>query len=245
MSFQNYQTVYGVGLLDDLHNYFPSLLYDSSSFSSVQDVLQYVQQQTRNRFDLYSYGQREYNATRQVPPEPFHYSPRIRPSFASFTSAGQNRPVPRTSNFTNQPTNIVSYSIDIEEQTENEQEEANTIANATTQALLNLLNIPRGPIVRNYTNAGLDAFLQPVLVRPSAEQIAGNTTVGHFVSDTEQSCAICQDVLSGEQEARKLNVCGHWFHKNCIDTWFLRNVHCPVCRHDVRLATARRNNSAE
>jgi hypothetical protein len=38
----NYETLYGVGLLDDVHNYFPALLYDSDSFRTVQDVLQYV-----------------------------------------------------------------------------------------------------------------------------------------------------------------------------------------------------------
>jgi hypothetical protein len=80
----------------------------------------------------------------------------------------------------------------------------------------------------------MDAFLQPVVVRPTTEQIAENTTVGNLVSDTEQSCAICQDVLQPEQEGRKLNACGHWFHKSCIDTWLEGNVHCPVCRHDIR-----------
>ena len=80
----------------------------------------------------------------------------------------------------------------------------------------------------------MDQFLQPVVVRPTAEQIAANTTVGNLVSDTDHSCAICQDQLTSDQEGRKLNACGHWFHKTCIDTWLGTNVHCPVCRHDIR-----------
>ena len=123
--------------------------------------------------------------------------------------------------------------MDIEEEGGDDE---NNLAN-TTRLLMSLLNVPRGPIVRTYNtpNAGMDAFLQPILVRPTPEQIAANTTLGHLVSDTENTCAICQDILQGDQEARKLNVCGHWFHKNCIDTWFFRNVYCPVCRHDVRV----------
>ena len=240
MSYQNYQTIYGVGLLDDLHNYFPALLYDSSSFSSVADVLRYVQQQTRSRFDLYSYGQREYNVNRpghQQNSFPDSRQQRMWPSVANATGNNNRN---RASNFTNVPVpvsieqNTVSYSVDIEEEGGDDE---NNIVN-TTRLLMSLLNVPRGPIVRSYTtnNPGFDAFLQPVLVRPTAEQITANTTVGHFISDTEHSCAICQDILQGEQESRKLNVCGHWFHKNCIDTWFLRNVHCPVCRHDVRVS---------
>ena len=80
----------------------------------------------------------------------------------------------------------------------------------------------------------MNQFLQPVVVRPTAEQIAQNTTVGRLVSDIDQSCAICQDTLTSDQDGRKLNACGHWFHVSCIDTWFERNVHCPVCRHDIR-----------
>ncbi len=85
----NYETLYGVGLLDDLHNYFPALLYDSSSFESVQDVLGYIHQQTRNRFDLFSYGQREYLST-HPPPQPAENSYRrvVRTSFGGMASQG-------------------------------------------------------------------------------------------------------------------------------------------------------------
>jgi hypothetical protein len=93
----------------------------------------------------------------------------------------------------------------------------------TTRILLSLMTL-----------APSDTFLQPVAVRPTAEQISTNTLLGHVASDETVTCAICQDTLSPEQEGRKLLGCGHWFHKNCIDTWFTRNVHCPNCRQDVR-----------
>jgi hypothetical protein len=106
---------------------------------------------------------------------------------------------------------------------------------ALTNLLLQLLP---GTLTRTYNTvlprAGMDQFLQPVIIRPTAEQIAANTSVGMLVSDTDNSCAICQDTLTAEQEGRKLNHCGHWFHRGCIDTWLQGNVHCPVCRHDIR-----------
>jgi hypothetical protein len=94
----------------------------------------------------------------------------------------------------------------------------------TTRILLSLM-----------TMTPSESFLQPIIVRPTAEQISRNTLVGHVASDEPVTCAICQDTLSPEQEGRKLLACGHWFHRGCIDTWFTRDVHCPNCRHDVRV----------
>lgn len=65
----SYEVIYGAGLLDDLHNYFPALLYDAPSrFSNVQSVLTYIQAETRRRFDLFSAGASRY--TRQEPLRP-------------------------------------------------------------------------------------------------------------------------------------------------------------------------------
>jgi hypothetical protein len=55
-------SIYGVQLLDDLHNYFPELLYNSGRFHNVQDVLQYIIAVTRRRFDLFTYGREVYSA---------------------------------------------------------------------------------------------------------------------------------------------------------------------------------------
>ena len=123
-----------------------------------------------------------------------------------------------------------------EEEEEDEEEENNQADTLIANALLTLLNIPRGALTRSYTLGAnsMDQFLQPVVVQPTQEQIDANTTVGNLVSDTENTCAICQDALTSDQEGRKLNACGHWFHKGCIDIWLATNVHCPVCRHDIR-----------
>jgi hypothetical protein len=250
----NPETLYGVGFLDDLHNYFPALLYDSSSFENVQDVLAYIQRQTRGRFDLFSYGQREYLST-HPPPQPSPetvYRRVVRTSFAGVPTAGlpplstlRRSPAPLNPNDTsilsslnvNIPT--VAPIMPNNEEEEEEETEVTVNLNQTdmnlANALLALLHLPAAPLTRNYLGGRtMDQFLQPVVVRPTAEQIAANTTVGNLVSDTDHSCAICQDQLMSDQEGRKLNACGHWFHKTCIDTWLGTNVHCPVCRHDIR-----------
>lgn len=268
----NYETLYGVHLLDDLHNYFPALLYDSSEFGSVQDVLAYIQSQTRNRFDLFSYGLREYLSThpQPAPVEPNSYRRVVRTSYASVPasmpvplstllrhppaplqgSGASSAPLQNATTVNVPQTNVPSIQVELNTlmhhaDDEEEEEETLPINDALSRTLLSLLQIPNTGITRSYDidsfaailngrQRNMDQFLQPVVVRPTVDQIAANTTLGNLVSDTEHACAICQDTLQSEQEGRKLNACGHWFHKNCIDTWLSGNVHCPVCRHDIR-----------
>jgi hypothetical protein len=58
-----YVRVYEVPLLDDIHNYFPDILYNSSRFVSVPILLAYVQDQVRSRFNLFDYGRRQHAST--------------------------------------------------------------------------------------------------------------------------------------------------------------------------------------
>jgi hypothetical protein len=244
MSSHQYEELYGVGLLDDLHNYFPALLYEQERFASVQSVLRYIQQQTRNRFDLFSLGEREYHgrtpsaSVSPPPPPPPTTVPSVRVNVPLNDVSGNRILI--NSNFPASlprlPTRLANPLSGLQvfyNFPDYEEEEENPLTTTlTAQLLTSLLRLPANPIVRG--GAGLDAFLQPVPIRPTPEQIEANTTVGNLVSDEEHACAICQDNLQPEQEGRKLNACGHWFHKHCIDTWLEGNVHCPVCRHDIR-----------
>ena len=192
-----YESVYGVVLLDDLHNYFPELLYNSSFESP---VLSYLRRQTRDRFDLFSRGERQWRDANAP----------VLPGFAARARAASFRPMAATPLVTPIHSTLPVASN-------------STTDLLTTRILLSLM-----------TMTPSDTFLQPIIVRPTAEQISRNTLVGHVASDEPVTCAICQDTLSPEQEGRKLLACSHWFHRTCIDTWFTRNVHCPNCRHDVR-----------
>jgi len=78
-------------------------------------------------------------------------------------------------------------------------------------------------------------FTDPVVVRPTQAQINAGTSI-ISVTNTSDLCAICQDSLALEgTRVRKINHCNHMFHDSCISTWLNTNVHCPTCRHDVRI----------
>jgi hypothetical protein len=67
MSGPDYQVVYGVGVLDDIHNYFPSLLYDQGRFQTLPQVLSYVRSQMNTRFNLFAYGASLHRAATPAP----------------------------------------------------------------------------------------------------------------------------------------------------------------------------------
>jgi hypothetical protein len=223
---QQYETLYGVGLLDDLHNYFPAILYDSGRFHSVPQVLHYLQTNARNRFDLFSFGQRSYLSTsldNNVPRQRTRESSPIRAAENAqpYPSNAEPPPLIRT----NEPR--ISTHIEIT------QEDLGLDNQALS--LLNLMNILTGvpPLNRTYRQPNLpNSFLEPVIVRPTPEQIEQGSARA-FPSE-ETTCAICQDSIPVNQMARRLNACGHTFHISCIDQWFGRDVRCPTCRHDIR-----------
>ena len=191
----SYTRLYDSPLLDDIHNYFPELLYAPERFRTVSEVLVYVQEQTRNRFDLFSRGRREFlNTIRRTP-----HVPEVSMLF-----------------------------------------ETNRIPTNTAAEFLSAINLINGIFhtpAQHTMNMGGAAFLNPVIVRPTAEQIASGTALEIIDSD-EEMCPICQDHLPAGTQALSLIACDHRFHSECIRTWFTTNVVCPVCRHDIRVPTA-------
>lgn len=230
---RNYETVYGVGLLDDLHNYFPALLYDHSRFHNLTTVFHYIRAQMNNRFNLYRYGATLAGAGSS--PLPMH-TPMTTPIHVP-----QPPPVPA-------PTNI------------REVDPLSSVASA--QMLLSVLQLASGlgpelddiagvggvvgpdvqtrrvPSLRR-TAWGLDRLgasaLSPVIVRPSEEVIARATEeVQGSDLPAGTICAVCQDSIQPSDTARRLRPCTHVYHRGCIDQWFQRSVLCPSCRHDIR-----------
>lgn len=72
----------------------------------------------------------------------------------------------------------------------------------------------------------------PVVVHPSAAQIASATETANVADAASNNCAICQDALTPAHT--RLTHCGHRFHTECISEWFTQSVNCPNCRHDIR-----------
>ncbi len=93
------------------------------------------------------------------------------------------------------------------------------------QTLLNLL--------ATATLLPTNTAFQDVVVAPTQAQIdAGSTIVNYADLPRDTSCAICQEDV-GDSAWRRLH-CNHYFHRGCVDPWFERNTHCPVCRADIR-----------
>jgi hypothetical protein len=206
---RGYETLYGVGLLDDLHNYFPAVLYDSGRFTSVHELLRYIQISARARFDLFSMGQRAFVAANTV----------------RVPAAAVNRVARPHLTFTRRMREDGSdYSLNMNE----------SAAGLGSVAIMSLLQEVVG------LTGGLGGlggppgdFMEPVTVRATPAQIEANST--QIVPTEESVCSVCQDTIVTTEPARRLNFCNHTFHTRCIDTWLVQNVHCPMCRHDIRV----------
>ena len=51
------------------------------------------------------------------------------------------------------------------------------------------------------------------------------------VEEKSEPCAICLDDVEPGKTCQ-LIACGHSFHDICLQTWFVENKQCPVCRAD-------------
>jgi len=211
-----YERVYDVGLLDDLHNYFPGLLYEPDRFRTVSDVLGYIRQNTSRRFNLFDYGARQYQNTR-VPQNTF---------------TRQTPPVNRwTPSPPLQPQVPAQYEFDITSEVDL------AILTPLIRSLDRLSGLapPRQVIQRVSAPGRLSSIFQDIIVHASQELIDGSSSVRTLLMDLEESCSICQDRMRQGENIRRLNACQHEFHVACVDNWFLqRSVLCPVCRHDIR-----------
>ena len=207
--------MYNVGLLDDIHNYFPALLYQSSHFTSLTQVFHYVRHQMNIRFNLLNYGaglarMRERDRERERdPPTPIPtviLTPQMRAAPAPASAAA---PAPTT-------------------------------ADATTNLLLSLLTVglseqPTTQIWNNFRPEFWASFRQPVVVAPSTQTIESSSEILSGSTLTDPTiCAICQDSIQPTDTLRRLTSCTHTYHQVCIDQWFLGSPRCPTCRHDIR-----------
>ncbi|XP_057767217.1 RING-H2 finger protein ATL56-like [Salvia miltiorrhiza] len=61
--------------------------------------------------------------------------------------------------------------------------------------------------------------------------------VAYCLADSPQAsdCAICLDSFREGDNCRKIPICKHLFHSNCVDRWIGRKPNCPVCRTRVDL----------
>ena len=223
-----------MNLLDDIHNYFPALLYEPDLFDSVGDVLAYVRSQVQHRFDLFSAGQRTYvPLRRRILTTGAEQGTRGVSASGAPTSIIQRTPPQRQDTYRAvlSPTAAASLLGELERAIATPPQVSRTMISE----LMSFLSAPPLTINQQQQEAPLvpQAFMDPVIVRPTQAEIDAGTTIIEVTGDGNV-CAVCQDDIPARTAARELDVCEHRFHTGCIDTWFERNVHCPVCRHDIR-----------
>ena len=236
-----YTRHYDVPFLDDLHNYFPAILYEHERFSTIQDLLRYIRTQMQQRFDLFTAGQRSYGRggvevapppppapprpaqARTQPPPPVRRS-RVNPNttFQFPSIRATYNPLGGGSLF------IPQYDTD----------PGGSIADIFSAFLQLGANSPARQAV-----GAAQAAWDDVPVRPTMEQIDAASVIEN-ADDEEEMCTICQDRMQAGCNTRILRACNHRFHLGCIDTWFTRDVHCPVCRNDIREAQASMQTSS-
>ena len=88
------------------------------------------------------------------------------------------------------------------------------------------------------TNANTN-FFQNVIVRPTIGQIDHATEEITYSNEQNTrvintTCPITlEDFVDGDRICR-IKHCGHAFKYTELSRWFNMNVHCPVCRYDIR-----------
>ena len=83
----------------------------------------------------------------------------------------------------------------------------------------------------------LGTIFTDVAVYPTRQQISRATREVRFSEINEPRntrCPISQQDFSQNDVVTQIRHCGHIFYPDEINTWWERNVRCPVCRHDMQ-----------
>jgi len=227
MEHDPYTSIFGVTLLDDLHNYFPDVLYSHQRFTSVQDLLQYIQDQTRSRFNLLDYGRRQvYTTTTYNNIIPI--APILTSNIATHVDerdtgvAATAMPVAATSNMP--VTTPIRVRARVAPPAAPLRHHTYFYDTEGMNILSNLFNM-----IQNPTNSFAD-----VVVTPTNQQIDAATRVETLTSALEDACPICQEEMPANTRVRRITQCNHSFHTDCIGHWFEQSCFCPICRTDIR-----------
>jgi hypothetical protein len=224
------QNIYPSQLLNELHNHFPELLYNQRRFQHIQDVLGYIRSVAEQ--SPYNIGQQTYN-NRQNPIRNNNttFVPPIIPS-----STPNLQPMSAGTGVYNIPINSIPQTfVTMFDEIPSTQGARVRVSNNTNTLLNTLLGGLFGDIMGTNGGININTFLnERVPVYPTNDEIENASIAFRTTRSQDDICAICQDNIENNQNVRRLVHCNHYFHQDCIDTWFRGNVHCPTCRHDIR-----------
>jgi hypothetical protein len=260
----NSRSLYDVGFLDELHQVFPEILYDSILFphedtNSFGRMLSWVRFRLASLYPQTFHRERQSYAQNTAQERRDNYdewlwlraireAPVVRTPQRSQRSYANTSPLQSflNSGLSGQPRNTLSQDSRMDDNNIQPRFHMTSVAgsnvrNTLFDELISSLLIPQ-------TSTGIrtiwTGFYDPVLVYPTAVEIeAGSQIVASNSVASDALCTICQEHDSPRDSDinvsngwRRLINCTHIFHKNCIDRWFREHVICPVCRADIRTA---------
>lgn len=246
---------YPSSLLNDLHHYFPELLYRHERFQTVQDVLQYVveiasvnqfeqeQRQYRSVPSSQEQKQEQKQEQEQEQEQEQQESGRNEYNFTASSSAYSaplfTQPISSASSASSEPSNqaeALLHALFQRRTSVSSRPPTNRFRMSVPINLSSFLSseysAPAPSVLQGLSQ--LNDLLRPVIIRPTEQHLAENTYVYRSEIALNDNCSICQDPMEAGQETRTILACSHCFHRDCIDRWFQEHVQCPTCRHDVR-----------
>lgn len=254
----SFETAYGFSLLDELHNFFPELLYDNELFPTeniawmrhrIRTLFPAVYPRQHNMYSIY------HSRTRIADYARWHrdyVTPDAPPPTRRYTNMGvpPTPPPPRFSvdiSGAYSPLGGAGAGI-VEEYPQGpparllSRRLARNVDPVPQLFTSVLFDLPTQTTQNSFLNL-LNLAFQDVVVATSTEQINNASRLEtHVGMPADTICSICQDHTQEGDENPDWRIlgCGHSYHAPCIDTWLASHVHCPVCRADVRTLHAPR-----
>lgn len=239
-----YQTLYGFSMLDELHNFFPEVLYDDQIFPQeswmwmrhrVRTLFPHVFVRQQNMYSIYNATDRRTNFTSFVNTLPRPAAPLVQTPVN--IPLGPTRPHIVAAPHLATPPHVTRTTTTVSPMAARRRARVSEDRETTREiASLGLSAIFLDSLLNTNTNNLMFNFIPQtdVPVVPTAEEVAaGAREVPSSEVPEDTTCAVCQEHGSADDAWRRL-YCSHHFHSRCILPWFEQNVHCPVCRADIR-----------
>jgi len=90
---------------------------------------------------------------------------------------------------------------------------------------------------RSRFTSALRNFYDRVPIVPTEAQInlsCRSCSYSDIENPINADCPISLDRFSPDSDVLQIIHCGHVYGRNSLRSWFQSNVHCPVCRYDIR-----------
>ena len=240
---------YGVPLLDQIHTYFPDLLYNNQRFASLPMLFEYVNNQMNLHFNIYNRMHSQYHIQNAVPAAnssasvnyPVHPSPitssngptaymdddmllnMLNPSSVQPTSMRSPiRPQHASASRLGARSILTQLDEDLNSLLpglDNLYPISNIILRAST---FTTSPPPRQGIPRD----NLNQYIRAETYEPPTPTDLSNQPI----------CPICYSTFR-ENNICSIIACNHRFHPNRIQRWFENNHTCPMCRYDLLAAS--------